>query len=565
MAALPGKTRLTTLFRLRGVGDDVEGAFDLFDATYLAEHHADLKFCELGDVRALFIEAEFPRTRATWCSDAQATTGLDIQHEELRSGGVLLFGIDGWVYALGYGQGHYLIPEEAKDPRFGIAFVARRIDEGRVRQLVRRRPGAGRIDSTHLADGVPLWMAGFEAGAEIVRSLGGEASRVDFAYAKHADRTMHLEGGKGLRTRFGLAGAELVADVREIARVLRDEPITPGLEAVEYLLPLTDSFLELQLEAELDERLGRRDVTGMAVVPPADRLRDWAEARFVSLRIGSIPRAVEEVTLGDVVFLSALQKDGRRIHELKRGKVLLHSDSDRRERTASLSLYKCLEASVSLGPRRFFLTEGHWYELDAAHLAAQRARVAGLFHASPSLDLPGWDRKLHRTEREYNDWLPSQREGYINLDRKLVRNAMADHGSIEVCDQLAPDNTFVLVKRASGSRDLSHLYAQSVVAAKTLYGAAAARAALAGLAAEHGRNLPEDFVPKKMVLAILHERGLALSPATMLPFSLIALAQTAEALAAFSIDLEVIGISPADSARNSWTPGTAGTAGAPTH
>ncbi|WP_370078294.1 DUF6119 family protein [Streptacidiphilus sp. MAP12-16] len=561
MTQSPVKTRLATLFRLQGVGDDLDRAFDLFDAVYLTEHHAALDFCYLGDVQAAFIQAEFPRNRATWCGDAQATTGLAIQHEELRSGGVLLFGIDGWVYALGYGQGHLLIPEEAKDPRFGIAFVARRIGEGRVRQLVRRRPGAGRIDSTHLADGAPLWMAGFEAGAEIVRSLGGEAPKVNFSFAGRGDRVMYLEGGRGLRTRFGVAGADLVADVREIARVLREEPVTPGLQAVEYLLPLTDRLLILQLEADLDERLGAGDAGGIAVVPPADRLRDWTGARSVSLRIGSVPRDVQEVMLSDVMFYSALQKGGRRIHELQRGKVLLYSDSERHERTASLNLYKCLEVAASLGSRRFFLTEGHWYELDAAHLTAQRARIAGLFHTPPSLDLPAWDRAQHRTEREYNDWLPSCREGYINLDRKLVRNAMASHGSIEVCDHLAPDDSFVLVKRASGSRDLSHLYAQAVVAAKTLYASASARAAFAGLAAEHGRNLPEDFVPKKMVLAILHERGLVLTPDTMLPFSLTALAQTADFLATYGIDLEVIGISPADTARSVWKPGAGGSTG----
>ncbi|MFF2541675.1 DUF6119 family protein [Kitasatospora sp. NPDC058063] len=558
---MTSKTRLATLYRLQGVGDDLGRALDLFDPHYLDEHQATLDMCRLGDVDAAFLQADFALERATWCSAAQETTGIAVQHAEHRSGGVLLFGLDDEVYAMGYGQGHLLIPDEAKDPRFGIAFVARRIAEGRVQQLVRRRPGAGRIDSTHVADGTSLWMVGLAAGAEIVRRLGGEAPQVAFTSAGRDSRAVHLEGGKGLRTRFGLAGADLIADVREIARVLREEPLTPGLEAVDYLLPVSDPLLLLELEADLDHRLGSGDASGIVVVPPAERLRVWTQARSFTLRIGSIPLFVDEVTVADVVRRAALQKDTRRVHELKRGQVLLFADPKHRERTASLSVYKCLEVVASLGSRRFFLTEGHWYELDAAHLAAQRTRIAGLFSPAPSLDIPAWDRTHHKDEADYNNWLPSQRKGFINLDRKLVKNTMVSHGSIEVCDHLAPDNTFVLVKRAAGSRELSHLFAQAVVAAKTLHASADARAAFAELVAKHGRVIPDDFVPKRMVLAVLHERDLVLSPDTMLPFSLTALAETADFLAGYGIELEVIGISPADSARSIWKPGALGALG----
>ena len=542
------KTHLGTLYRLQGLGSELNRVLEVFDANYLDEHHASLDTCRVGDVDAVFIQADFTLECASWCEDAQTTTGIHIQHPEHRSGGVLLLAVDDAVYALGYGQGHLLIPDEAKDPRFGLAFVARRIGETHVRQLIRRRPGAGRIDSTHIPDGAPLWTIGLDVGAEIVRRLGGQAPNIAFTYAGHQARPLVLEGGKGLRTRFGLCGADLIADIREIARVLRDEEPVPGMEVIDYLVPVSDRMLELALEADLDQRLGHRDTTGIVVVPPADRLQAWTQAQTFDLRIGSATSQTDEVTVTEIARRSALQKDTRRVHELKRGKIEMFADRHRRERIAGISVHKCLEVASSLGPRRFFLMEGHWYELDAAHFAAQRAKIAGLFRDTPSLDLPAWDRAQHKDERDYNNWLPGQRDGFVTLDRALVRNAMAGHGRIEVCDHLAPDDTFVLVKRGSSSKELSHLFAQAIVAAKTLYASAEARAAFSALLKWQGRILPEDFVPKKMVLAVLHGRGLALSPDTMLPFSLTALAQTADFLAAYGIDVEVIGIGPADTA-----------------
>jgi len=542
------KTHLGTLYRLRGVGSELDHAFDLFDPSELDERQAQIEWCRLGDVDAIFVHADFKHDRASWCDDAQITTGLCIQHPEHRSGAVLLFAVDEAVYAMGYGQGHLLIPDDAKDQRFGLSFVARRIDERQVRQLVRRRPGAGRVDSTHIPEGAPLWMVGLDAGAEIVRRLGGQAPAVAFTYAGRERRVLHLEGGAGLRTRFGLAGADLIADVREIDRVLREEDPAPGLEVIDFLVPVTDRLLLLDLEADLDERLGGLDADGIVLVPPSDRLRPWAQARAFTYRVGSVACEADEVTVDDIVRRASLQKNTRRVHELKRGRIEMFADARRRERTANVSVFKCLEVSATRGSRRFFLMEGHWYELDAAHLAAQRAQIAGLFRDTPSLDLPAWDRSRHADERAYNEWLPGERPGYIKLDRELVRNAMASHGSIEVCDHLAPDDTLVLVKRGSGSRELSHLFAQASVAAKTLFASSTARADFAALVGRlgRGRTLAPDFVPKRMVLAILHERGLALRPESMLPFSVTALAQTAALLAAYGVELEVIGIAPAD-------------------
>ncbi|WP_237499896.1 MULTISPECIES: DUF6119 family protein [unclassified Streptomyces] len=56
------------------------------------------------------------------------------------------------------------------------------------------------------------------------------------------------------------------------------------------------------------------------------------------------------------------------------------------------------------------------------------------------------------------------------------------------------------------------------------------------------RSIPEDFTPRRVVFAILLKDGAKLTPDSLFPFSAITLAQTAKALAARGVTIEVIGI-----------------------
>jgi uncharacterized protein (TIGR04141 family) len=58
----------------------------------------------------------------------------------------------------------------------------------------------------------------------------------------------------------------------------------------------------------------------------------------------------------------------------------------------------------------------------------------------------------------------------------------------------------------------------------------------------HGRSLPCDFKPTKVVYAILLENGKALTPDTLFPFSQATLAHAARILNIYGIKVEVIGI-----------------------
>jgi uncharacterized protein (TIGR04141 family) len=163
--------------------------------------------------------------------------------------------------------------------------------------------------------------------------------------------------------------------------------------------------------------------------------------------------------------------------------------------------------------------------------------------APSSVALPPW--RAAWTERDYNEHVafdPDSR--FVCLDRKGVRDDFHSHWGIEVCDLLGPEDQLIHVKHASGSSPLSHLFAQACVAVQTLQNSPEARRNFAATVARHGRGrtLAEDFVPRKVVYAILLKKGTRVTPDTLFPFAQVALVQAGHLLRGSDVEVEVVGI-----------------------
>ena len=280
------RTRQATLYRLvAGVRGSQEDMFDAYDkylcASKLDEMGADMRFIDVGGAPAIWIGIQDVNDTATWCADASVTTGLELAYTDCRSSGVLLLGVDGTAYAMSYGAGHLLIPDELKDLRFGLRFLIRRLDSDQVRDMVRRRPNArGRTDSTVVAAGAPAWMLGNAENVEIIRRIGGRAKDLKVTFSSRDDRPVNVEGSVGLKMRFGVKGEALVADIRECARVCREEEPDPALAFIEWIQPVADAVIVASLDAELEELLaGTPDEFAGRLVPvvPTQLLTQYSQ------------------------------------------------------------------------------------------------------------------------------------------------------------------------------------------------------------------------------------------------------------------------------------------------
>jgi len=131
------------------------------------------------------------------------------------------------------------------------------------------------------------------------------------------------------------------------------------------------------------------------------------------------------------------------------------------------------------------------------------------------------------------------------MDTKNVANPLRPRDQVEICDLLTPDDTLILVKRAGGSGPLSHLFSQARVAVELLQESARVRSEFTAKVARLSRGarlLPDDYTPKRIVLAMLLKNRTSLTPDSVFGFSQITIAQTAKALAARGVTVEVIGI-----------------------
>lgn len=344
-----------------------------------------------------------------------------------------------------------------------------------------------------------------------------------------------------------MEGIDLIADIRAIARVLREEKPSPELEFVEHVVPVDDPGLLTRLESVLDDLLGQEPDGRIRAAVPADHWDDYTDARAFRARINSSAagRSTDDFDLDYVLCRARVQRAGTRVAALREGTVTLyrHSRADRADEIWTSSALRWIEAEVSLDYHRFFLMDDQWYEIDQEYLKATRVHVERLITESPSVDLPAW--VLGDKERTYNETVPDQRPGYVSFDRDNVPTTLHRGNGVEICDLLSPDNVLVMVKRAKGSDALSHLFSQALVAVQTLRNSPEGRERFAQkvAAARQGHGLSEDFRPSKVVFAILLKDGTELTADTLFPFSQVTLVQTARTLEAWGVQVEVVGIS----------------------
>lgn len=528
--------------------------FDAYDkylcASKLDEMGADMRFIDVGGAPAIWIGIQDVNDTATWCADASVTTGLELAYTDCRSSGVLLLGVDGTAYAMSYGAGHLLIPDELKDLRFGLRFLIRRLDSDQVRDMVRRRPNArGRTDSTVVAAGAPAWMLGNAENVEIIRRIGGRAKDLKVTFSSRDDRPVNVEGSVGLKMRFGVKGEALVADIRECARVCREEEPDPALAFIEWIQPVADAVIVASLDAELEELLaGTPDEFAGRLVPvvPTQVLAQYGQAHTFTIQIGHArPVNVPALELDHFLRRTRVQRPGERVRALRSGRVYLNADADGDDVLDSAPAIKWLEASVPMGPERYFLMDGEWFEIGAGYVRTSRDAIGRLFPATPSVALPPWSLSANRTEYDYNSYVAARSGGRILcLDKnRKVRDPLGARSPVEICDLLGPDNELIHVKRAEGSAPLSHLFSQGLVSAQSLiHGPAAVREQFAAEVARLGRGrvLPDGFMPKKIVFAILMDNGKELSVDTLFPFSQVTLAHAARILGTYGIEVEVL-------------------------
>lgn len=119
-------------------------------------------------------------------------------------------------------------------------------------------------------------------------------------------------------------------------------------------------------------------------------------------------------------------------------------------------VYRCIYAEIDDPDNSYFLSGGKWYRTAKLFVDQVNDSVREI----PVLNgyLPDYADK---TEDDYNIRVAARATNFHLMHKVLVPYG-GGKSSIEFCDLLGPDGDIVHVKRFSGSRDLSHLFAQGL-------------------------------------------------------------------------------------------------------
>lgn len=540
------ENRVVTLYHLLGVEPTLDGLFEALDAERLDELEFAPLFPEFpAGSLAYLVRGHFKIPKVEWSADLSQLVGEDTSLDDKKAAALLLVAVEGEVFAMGFGQGYRLVPDELKDPDFGLRFAVRAVDPDRVRDIVRKSMiRVGRQDATFMSAGQPIGSIGVRRHAEIVRKLGGELSADMLGLEGNGE--MAVDGSAGLRLSIPLDSAKLVTLLEHIIRICETD-VHPSFAFIEAIRPVRDTALSERLDRLLGKGiLGERDIL-LSLSIPVDLSHRLADAMSYNIRIGAAwLRGRPSLEMDDIATRCRVVRC-LPAAALRKGRIELSDQRDGHSVLGSAPAIRWLEAAVAIGDRQYLLIDGEWHEIGAEFLSSISGQVKELIAAECMTTLPAWTKG--ERERDYNLRVQDElgRSSYLCLDRQGVRTDFHRNG-FEVCDLLGPEGELICVKPAKGSGPLSHLFNQGFVAVETLLHDPEARRRFSELvaAASFGtRSVPLDYRPKKVVFAIHLTTGRTLTPDSLFPFAQVALVNMATTLKSlYDVDVEVIGIPP---------------------
>lgn len=372
-------------------------------------------------------------------------------------------------FVIAFGHGRFMIEPRLVEDRFGIRTVLNSISPEKVasidRQTFDASPRISRVQTVK-ASSVSDFMINPEQ--DLLRGLVG------FTQRSYRDSLGDVVAGiDSFKASIGIVLSELpgVLDV-----ILERSESTDYLKRdsegrisqfawVENLLPIKDRSKIENLEKALWKKLKAPTLENMWLSVP--EIFDWSEV--TGFRYGTTDKGEIESDLDLKEFMSTLRK-GATIETIKRKEIIMQMSSGIPSRR--INAFKCIYAEIKLGIDLFILHAGTWFKVEDNFKRGIEKYFSSLPRRAMSAPFIEYN---HSGEGDYNEAVcaadPTQ---YGILDRKLIQFG-GKHDKIEVCDIIKTSNSgtnrsydFFHVKRGRSSANLSHLFAQGLVAATLL-------------------------------------------------------------------------------------------------
>ena len=357
--------------------------------------------------------------------------------------GLLLVPGDGLWWALTFGQGRHLLLDGLYVEGFGLRVVLNSLGEASIKSLDKETFD---MIAGHSRQQASREVGTAEFGLDIERDLlwAVTGSPSDPALGRH------LTGRDALVVSANLSLEDLESYLPRLLPAYEDTRYRKRFAWIDNVREVDDDERQI-LDMELLDRLKGGNFEQTWLAPP--EVLEWSSVRFFSYSEAN--RSAERFDIDWQSFVdekvgspSSLAED-----DLKARYIFCIGADGITIR--KWTVYRCIYAEVDYSDASYFMSGGRWYRIARSFVEEVNGAVA----AMQVIDdyLPMYSDK---TEDDYNRRVGS------SGNFQLMHNVLVPYGggksTIEFCDLLGADGDIIHVKRYSGSRDLSHLFAQAL-------------------------------------------------------------------------------------------------------
>lgn len=354
-----------------------------------------------------------------------------------------------------FGHARHLIDEDAIERNFGLVVALNLGDPNAIKAIDKTSISHIALQSREqAAKDIAIESFEFDTEIDLLKSITAKTKKVDGA----DQETYSGRDSVSVYAEVSLDTLPLVA--KKLLKAYRSRRYKERYPWIDKVTEERDRETVGQLNDALVSNIRNSQLTKIWLAVP--EVLDWEEVEGFTFTVGSR----DSRRAGPIVYADLDLEEWLRVADLGETLTVKHLTQRRifqqfkdARSPASWAVYRCLNAEIDLGTKKYILNDGEWYCIDANYVSEVNAFYAGL--ASSSLSLPPFGTS---TEPEYLKAFDPEKLGLAYMDRKEIMIG-GGRSRVEFCDLLSKDGHIVHVKRYGGSAVLSHLFNQAVVSA----------------------------------------------------------------------------------------------------
>lgn len=409
----------------------------------LKMRHVNIEGREGGTLFA----ANFPKKEPSWLKFFSNRLDRELEIYNQGSGAMLLLQVNGHPFAISFGYGKSILPDECWVEDFGLIVTLNNIDPEKVRQVDHFSLTAiSRHTKTQSGQAVPLHELGVDFDQDLIKEIVGSPTIEGFG-----QRISGTEQVK-LTPKTSIDKLPMILDRLYVA--YQDKTYLKLHPWVNRFKEVTSNSEKTRLDSTLLSRLQNSELerTWMAVPDVVD----WDVISWFSYRGEESDDHFADIYIDK--FLDTIRdKSVLTIEYLKHRKILAldHQENVYKDWTA----YKCLYCEVDGDKSVYILTGGKWYKIENDFAASVNKFMEEVEYED--LKFP---RYIDSSEGEYNQRVCRENTMlYALMDARNIR--LSGYDPIEFCDIYSRDKKIIHVKHYRGSDGLSHLFMQGSTSA----------------------------------------------------------------------------------------------------